>query len=108
MNHGRYNHSSCCLGRRIFVFGSTVNTQAIESLKLDTDQAWTIIVERSKLGQRTLPAVAVINSRGIAVFGGFESNLSLHMTDGYVLDTELYSETQILKSKHNESFLCFN
>ena len=42
----RSNHSSCSLGERVFVlFGDNIDSNSIESLRVDSGQQWEVIKE---------------------------------------------------------------
>ena len=95
MNNGRRNHSTCCLGEHVYVFGgSQVYTDSfgsVESLHVGIGTAWMVILQPSRLNTRSKTAVAVLSQHQIACFGGLRDGD--YLNDGYILDIRDNSET---------------
>ena len=85
LNNCRDSHSSCCLGQYVYVFAGDENG-SIESLQVEGGKAWQVLAELTLLNRRLNPAVAVLNERAIAVFGGFYYEQQIN--SGIVFDTE--------------------
>lgn len=84
----RYNHSSCCLGAYVYVFGGQRayddHLSTVECLMFGFGEPWQVIAENS-LARREAPALAVLNTHQIACFGGQGSKYKA-LDDGFVLD----------------------
>ena len=109
LRNARWNHSCCSLGNHTFIFAGkrdwTIYERSVESYEVGTDQ-WKVIVQRSNLFFRLLPAVAVLSQCLIACFSGQAGTEVL--SDGFVLDLRDNSFMKILGAENDLKFHCFS
>ena len=96
LNHGRKLHCSLCLGSDVFVFGG-MNVGSIESLRVGSDQGWSIIAESSEMIQRAHSVAFAINNEDIVIFGGDRKG-------GYALNVVSKSVRPILGAQSDVAF----
>ena len=67
------------------MFGGFLDAGSIESTRVNSDEAWTVIYQSDNLANRRSMNVALIGSSSILVFGGYGGGFR---EDGLVLETE--------------------
>lgn len=111
MNVARKDHSSCALGRSVYVFCGTTHghfesLNSIEMLNsLRNPTHWKLIpAPRATLAPRYQAAVSVINDNQIAILGGWSKESAQRHGDVVLFDTQQYSFEKVVTDGGPVSF----
>lgn len=100
LNIERYQSAAIALENYLYVTGGSSRDwsgdrySSIERLDLSRAEAeWSIVLQHNSLVQRNLPAIVVVSTYQIAVFGGENGRV---LNDGYIFDTNKLSVRRIM------------
>ena len=95
VNQARFNHSSCILGKNLYIFGgrdaSFATLSSIEVLILPDGASWSIFTDLNNLPTmtRSVPLMVPLSDKDIFISGGFLAGGQL--SDVIILDTKSQS-----------------
>ena len=112
LNLGRFNHSSCALGSKVFVVGGeTVDADgalceqvihdSVEVLDIEAEgSAWQVI-RSHKLAPRVQPAVSAISADEVVIMGG-------SMRSDIIIFQASRGKFKVILEDCKESFVCLS